>query len=589
MTDFAAKQFTIDSTLELVADQFTAELPDSKLFRGASLSDRISLSAGLRSGTSPVTIQAIAPAVIDEYEVTITPNSITGRVRGRDPASNILDSFYDVSFHRTSWGLTPQVTVLENTPDVTIDVLAPAGGFPASLLPASTAGFHRASDIARVLVNSVGLDLAWEVRDYELVNQFEARGRIIDLLRRLIEPWVQVEPFQADIFLQGNTVIIRQRQLPGVPLVADSQHTFDIRAARRSQVVVRKRLLRKVGLVILEGRAVPGGSNVVATEILNDGGVGGSGGTQTVSYRNEAFDASGALVQRTEITDKFRIPDRILLETQKVVLTKGQGGALQLTSTELIENRWEASIYDQTGPVNSPKQLEQTITRSGIDPADDAALFRVLAVENTTYKYDDMGFLRGETTVVRKFDLASKILQYDTMTVKTIRDVGPLISEQITEVYRFDTDKKQWILRTRDTTLGGGHRPGGPGRGIGGTAGLERGGGFLDGGPFVNVRLVQTLSTDSDAIEVEYRNENLTQNDLQGLYEWEFQFDGIAMPWLRRGDVIKFVGVKAEDNSDFLLPAALIRSVNTSYDESRPEARYTMSCRSFAYVGIGGT
>ncbi len=608
MADFSASRFSIDSALELVADHWEAQTPDSALFRAASSADRVTLSAGLRDGSgSPVTVASIAAGVIDEYELTITPRNIVGMVRGRDPSALILDSFVDIGFARPPVNAN-QAQAFTETRD----------GFSlAAVTPAGTVGRSLVSEIARTVVEAAGLTLQWEARDYEVVGTFQASGRVIDILRRLIEPWTLVEPFRADIYLQGTTMIVRHRQLPDQPLEASAENTLTIAATRRSQIVLRKRKFKKIGTVRLRGRRKPQGLTTVpgATAVF-------ASGEETIEYVNEGFDEAGRLVQRTVMRDTFRTPDRIVLRSVKTVYSGGSAGGvsgvfvpvvpvvlvgggvvttpilsaavstaragasgLAMTSRETIENEWEPSVYDQSGPINSPKQLRQGTARQVLDTED--RVFRDDAEEATTYSYDDVGFLTGETTVTRQFDKESKRLELNSMVVKTVHDVGPLIAEQIVDTYRWDGDAQRWVLRARTTTLGGGHRPGGPGRA--GLAGIPKGGGAA----FDEESLEQTFSADADAIPVEYANENLALADLQfimaqfaatpGLWEYEVQFDGVAVPWLRRGAPFKFHALFAEDGSEIPLPALLLTEVNSTYDESSQRAQYTMRSRAFGW------
>jgi len=579
VTDFEATRYTIDSALELVADHWDAGVPNSSLFRNSSSSDRITLAPGLLSGTSPVVITAIQSGVIDEYELTITPTNIAGRIRGRDPSALILDGFVDVGFARPPEASLGAAAVSETLPGF---------DFPTVVATFGNVGRSLASEIAREVVELVGLTLSWECRDYEVATTFQASGRVVDVLRKLVEPWTLVEPFKVDIYLEGSTVIVRHRQLPGQPLVADAEHTMTLLAARRSQVMVRKRRFKKIGKVTLNGRASPQGLGGVVGFQLNEGG-GGGGGTQTIEYVNEAFDNAGVLTQRTVIQDKFRTPDRILLETIKSTFTRGESGPLILTTRETIENKWDPSIYDETGPINVPKQRSQSIVREILDT--ETGIFREDGIDETTYTYDDVGFLVGETTVTRKFNAETNFMDLNVMSVKTVHDMGPVISEQIVETYRHDSEVKRWIIQARTTTLGGGYRPGGPGRLNVGGQGVPLGGGDTAFGHFTLERI---FSPDLDAEPIEYTNENLSPDDLQfimdqfaaaiGLMEYEFKWDGVAMPWIKRGASIKFVNVLDENGVDFNFPTAVITEVNTQYDESSKEAKFMTGCRAFAWA-----
>src|SRR5437879_10564643 len=102
MSDLFPKSFDIDSSLELVADHWTAEVPDSSLFRNASLTDRVTLKAGLLdANNNPQIITAIVDAKIDEYQMVIRPNELVCTIRGRDASSAVLDSYFTKLYART--------------------------------------------------------------------------------------------------------------------------------------------------------------------------------------------------------------------------------------------------------------------------------------------------------------------------------------------------------------------------------------------------------------------------------------------------------------------------------------------------------
>jgi hypothetical protein len=458
-------------------------------------------------------------------------------------------------------------------------------------------GRHLASEIAAKVVEAVGLTVRWEVRDYELEQNFRASGRVIDALRELIQPWTLLEPFKAEIFLQGTEVIIRHRQDPNVPMVAD--YSLDLGALRRSQLVIRKRRLRKIGKVTLRGRKEPPSlqgdrrfkivpSNQDVTVI--DAG----GGTTEQTITHEAFDDSGNLISLVTTKETYRMPDRVLLKSIKTTLTGGPGIALKLTMRETITKTYETPVYDAGGAANSPLPETETVIREGIandspsetDPA--KKVFRVLETETRQWKYDEQRHQTGESITKKVFNFDTFNLEFSTLTVKTLHDIGSLLVEEITETYAFDLTDRRWIRRTRDTATSGGHRPGGFGRGQSTAGTTTAGSAEVD-----NIKLEQTISTDVDAQNVEYTNENLKLEDLQfimnqfvaahQLIEFELIFEGVAMPWLRRGAKIQLTGVSVEDGIPLDLPVALLTEVRTRYDEGSQNASYTMSCRAFGW------
>ena len=567
--DFDASEFSIDSTFEFPADFFDVLVPDSTLFRNASTGDRITLSMGLvDASASPQTLVHIKEGPIFEYELTAAPNNITGRVRGRDQIAVALDGFFKKRYRRL-----PIKTVTESVPLEDLDDVP------------TTTGQFTALDVASEAVASTGLTLQWGVRNYELFTDFEANGRVIDTLRQLVEPWSLVDPFKVDIFVQGSVVVVRSRQFP----IVQVDYPMVLADARRSQVTIRKRRTKKVGVLTLRGQAKA--TTLQTNPAPGDTGIGGvlSSSTQTVEVSSETRGPDGALQTRVVMSLTFRMPDKILIRQVKSTLTYDEVGIGTLSDRETIENEWESSTYDVSGPTNSPKQKNQSVLRERIDPSDDAELFRLWEEELTGYSYDDQGFLKAETTKVRRLDLESGKLTDADLTVKTNEAIAPLLAAQITEKFTFDTDKKWWVLRNRDAQVQGGHLPGGPGRALAQT--VEN---AATQGGAQPVALTVTLSSDGDAIDVEYSNPNLTVEDLgfiasqfqavQGLWEYEVMFGGVGMPWIRKGVTISFADFLAEDGIVVItLPPLLITEVKSKYDESKLEASMTMNIRAFGW------
>ena len=581
------KKFDLESTLELPADHYSILGLDSSTFRNASIIDTASVSAGLRdaAGATTVTIAALTNGPIDEYEMTVTPTSVVQTLRGRDAAARVLDRYFvdpNDPNNLNSKNLFARSTQI--FPGATTEVMINTAGGP--VVNPLNIGHHFASTVAGIVVASVGLKLSWEVRDYELlVERFIASGRVIDILRRLSAPWNQADPFKVDIFVQNDTVIVRHRS-PLIPL-STANYTFDLTALRRSTLTIRKRRLRKIGRVHLQGGVA---GMVSRTGRLGGGGV-TSGGTTTVTLENTSFDKAGNVTSKTTTEETFRVPDRILLQSVKSTYTGGVGAPLRLTIRETIVNDWDASLYDANGnAVNAPKQNGQLILREGIDPSDDAAVFRQLGDEDTQYEYDDLGFMQHQTTTTRKVDLSASVpqLQYDKMTSKLLHDIGPLWIEEVTEQYSFDTSAQRWNLTQRDSAISSGHRAGGPGRGTS-RAGVSSGQ-VQNPNVFIN----QVISTDADAVPVSFSDQNLSFADLQfifgmlqaasGAVEFELQFQGVGMAWMQRGQTIRFFDIRDEHGIEIVLPIVTVTEVKTTYDESRSDAQYLMSCRAFGWI-----
>ena len=225
--------FTVRSTLELVADEYDAEMADSQIFRQKSRSDRVRLQMGLKDASNvlqPITV--LESGSIDEYNIHFSADDVTTSIRGRDAGFPALDTYVRRRYRRAP---------------VPEDI---ATATPADTTP-TFVGRFKASKIAEEVATVAGLNLSWEVRDYELLEDFEANGRCIDILRQLIEPWTLVEPYRADIFTSGTDVVIKQRNAVGITAPID--YTFTMNDARRTGLTVRVRPMQKVGLVTLRG------------------------------------------------------------------------------------------------------------------------------------------------------------------------------------------------------------------------------------------------------------------------------------------------------------------------------------------------
>jgi hypothetical protein len=568
-SDYAS--FAIDSTLELVADAFNIEVNDSELFRQASPADRVSLALGLLDGTQQKTISQITQGVIDEYEITITPNNVNGRVRGRDPAALLLDSYFKKRYVRLP------------APPTISTFVPPIGAIP------EVQGRFMASAVAAEVAASAGLTLSYETIDYEFQATFEAVGRVIDILRNIIRPWTFVEPFRTDILVENTTVILRQRPFP----VTTPTYFLTLNEVRRKQVTIRKRKSKKIGILTLRGAKISESLSPDPDNALT-GGFNNLfiSGEQTEEDLQENFSPPGVLQSIVHTTSVYQMPAHILLRSTKEEFARDASGMV-LKTRETIDNRWTAVAFDTSGQQGQPKQEESLIRRSRIDKSDDTNTFRLWEIENIGYAYNGSGFLTGETDVTRKLDLSAGAggqFINSIQTIKTIRSKGNQLVEQIVTDYVWNEADEDWDFVTRRTQTQGGFAPGGPGRaapisrttsgqpGIGGSRQLE---------------LTIVLSTDNDAQDIEISDENLDLATLQqlqaqfiavqGLFEYELIFDGIGMPFIQRGKTVAFVGIQAEDGSLLNIPAIIMTSVRSKYMEKGDKSEYTLNATGFGW------
>jgi YD repeat-containing protein len=586
---FAPKSWEIDSSLELIADHWSAQMAESAYFRFADPNDRVTLQAGLLDvNNNAVMITALTNAVIDEREIVIGPRDVIVTLRGRDASAAILDSYFTKLYARTE---AAKASALQAFAEIEAGQAAFVDAPPAQV------GNFKASQVARDAVESVGMSLSWEVRHYEIQTPlYNASGRVVDILRKLISPWMLCDPFKVDIVIVDKTIRVKHRGLP--TQTPPPQYIMSAQAAKRSRVTIRRRVMRKIGTVTLRGRRIPPGLSRASKDQIRAGSGVYVADTQTVRQSDTAFDSAGNMLSKTETISRYRQPDGILLSSFKSVSTlrgadpaalgsvQGSPGAqLQLVTRENVEHVWESSVYEGSAAVNAPKQLSTFVAVSGIDfDNDPQKLFRTLSEATTAYSYDSLGFRTGETTTKAKFSFDDNKMVPTERIVKTLRDIGPLLVEEIVDIFKWDSDKKFWIIKERLTSQSGGHRPGGPGRGFSRSVGVDQ---------MSHYTLTKTFSEDADAQAVEYSNDDLSLEDLNfimaqfeamaNLVEYEFQFSGVSMPWLRRGVTIQFTDLPLGDGSTLTPVVATITEIKTAYIEGGRNSMYTISCRAFGW------
>jgi len=576
MPEINPTRFSIDSVLELPADHFDAQIPDSTIFRTANpVADRVTLQAGLLSGTGgQMLVQQLTRGIIDEYELIITPTNIQASIHGRDPMAFTLDYFYKKRYVRV-----PGTTTIES--------VATAATIP------SVSGQFQASQIAQEAVAFAGLTLSWEVRDYVMQETFDAVGRVIDILRRLIRPWTLVEPFKAEIFMSGGVVVVRQRTWP----ITAPDLTLQLADMKRERLTVRKRKTKKIGLLTLRGQRI-------ADALSNKPKASSSGindlfieGSQTEEDTAETF-AEGRLISIVHRISRYSMPQHNLQEETKETFAIDELGSVTLTIRETTTNVWQVLVFDTSGQTNQPSQISSLVTRERVDASDPDALFRTWDEDTIGYTYDGTTFQTGETRLGKILNLDSGVLEPKALIVKTMRPKGNLLVEYITENYIYvppasGTGPNVTQLVNRDTQTQGGHRPGGPGRKSPLTRSTTAGQPAIGGARQLEVSV--QLSTDPDAQDFEFSDTNLTLDDLnylltlfqaaQGLFEYEVQFEGVGMPWIIRGLTLALAGIVAEDGvTPIPLPTLLITEVRTEYQEEN-NFRYTSLMRAFGYLG----
>ena len=544
--------------MQLPADGFDAELDNCFCFLAADFeNDRVSLEAGFVDPSAP-----LAPpqslkhleGVIDEYSIDISPDVLTGRIRGRDLMAIALDRQFKKQF-------------LKAQPDTEPDITFVVGDFLAS-------------DIAKEVAASIGLAVSWEARDYILKEDFDAVGRPIDIINELAAPFTLVEPFKADVFLQDSTIFVRERK--GTSFRTD--YTFAAKDARILRMNIRKREFTIFGKVTLIGELTP-----VNLDVTQEGGFTIiRSGRQEETITKETFDANGDLQTRLIEITTLRMPDRIPLETLEREFSVRSGQLILVTETRKF-NEYEESRYVLSGATNQPLLKNQITETKGTDPDDDSKTFQLIRKENKEFGYDRNRFqdIMTHRKFKRDFAAAGNPFVEDERIVETLKELDFLKVEKVVSTYERQDDGSLPLQR-QDTTVSAGIRPGGnrPGRGIGlpGTAA----GDLASKQP---VKVEQVISTNPRARDVRFSNRNMSREDLlfildqfsraSGLIEFEITMDYVAMPWLRKGSTLLITDLFCDDGvTEIVLDPALVFEQRLRFDESSesPEMVSTLRC-----------
>lgn len=555
MADIGSNRFDVDSSMDLPADGFTAELDNSAFFLASAEGDRVVLSAGFRDPAVPLdppqTIRSI-DGIVDEWEIEVTPDGITGSIRGRDKVAELLDRQFDKLF-------------LIEQPDEGED---PGVDFAV--------GSFLASDIAREVAAAAGLDLAYQCRDYELLEDFQATGRSFDIIKRLVAPWSQVTRFRVDIFVQGNVLFCRQRVETLVP-----DFTFTVKDARISRLTIRKRQQPKFATVTLFGKLAPRG-------LEEETGIGGgivikSGEVEEVEV-GETFDAAGNPRERVVTTKIFRMPDRIEISYLKQTFDVSSVTS-KLTAEVRVTKEYEDSRYIRAGPTNQPKLLRECLDVFGIDPDDTTKTFQQLKQVDKLWGYDEFGFQNIETQKTSKLDLGEGTFSETKRIIRTQREIEHLKTEVVQETYDVD-ETGELTLREIDTTIQAGLRP----HGIRPPRSFSSGGLSSDSTPLEQIQLVETISTDPKARDFRFSNRNLDADDLEfimnqfrtasGNFEYEIILEFMHMPFLRKGNILSLTGLFAEDGvTPIPLDPALVIEHMLEFDESSESSQMVSNLR----------
>jgi len=563
-------EFQIQSSMDLPADGFSIRTVGTAAFRSAGIHDQIDLSVGFRDVTTGLDyfIKQIEKGLIDSYDIEADTSSMVTTILGRDVISELLDRHVEV-IYTTAFTNLP---VAQFSPDIPSSL--PGGETEAiNVRLVTTDPIHyipviriqKASQIARDIAKRAGLDLVWQCRDYTMKVDFNGVGKALELIRQLVEPWNILEVLKTDIFVQGTTIFVRQRQLS-----PSADYTFTIPDARIKALTVTRHPHPVFGRVTLEGSESASG---MTTSLNVSGGEDRDSTTTEVVRVVKTFDPNtGQLLSVTTITETKRGVDGALLE----YLEESVSPAGSLVKRERRTNKWDDISYGPNGAINQPKPLGSLIVIESIYRK--TFLFGVGNVFDVTekqilsYAYDTNNYLEIQSLDKYSLDKKTETLVLSQREIKRYVELNPTRTMETTT--QWDISKKTGLLTlvSVDSHTSQGKRPGGP---------QPPFSVFVpaDAAPTNQrrvVRLVKVITdikTNPRAVDISYSNANLSSDDLQFLFNqinsvnggwlYEINLTCLSIPWLRKGSVIQLNNFVVEDGvTTFALLPALITNNN---------------------------
>ena len=485
--------------------------------------------------------------IVDEWELTLAPNLIASRVRGRDSLTLLLERPITKVYKRSPERETLESVATEAEGGGNYRVVNPDFS-PLGRWTARTIAEDVIVDLNADLPAAEQLTLAWQVRDYEIRSDYSASGRPLDILAELAEPWNQALPTTVDVLMEGLVIIVRNRE--PIP-VAD--YVFPVTDARIKRLTITKRRPRRIGEVTLSGMPV---------QIEGEGLIGVTLPDPSTDIEETPNRTTATVVTPTG-TFTYRMPDGVLIQSVKVIFGTSPSGLSEMISRETVDNVWSEVQYDNMRPLNAANQLSQIVTVEGIHPSDTVGrTFQVLRTEEVSYEYDAQEFLYRTTATKKELNLRAREMKLTERITKDYDETGPLRYEIVTTTARWNDRIGYWTLLNRDAAPASGYRPGGPGRArvVWIPAGIHPG--SNNSGEMIPVMLQETISTAPDALPFLYSNDNLTLEELRvifdqlalasGLWEYELAMECITMPWLKKHVGIQFTGCR--DSGGALIP-----------------------------------
>jgi hypothetical protein len=575
MSELTFQTVRIDSSLQEPVDAWECSVVGAAEFQNVDPNRVVTLEIGFLDGAgTPQVIQAITDGPVDEYRLEVQKRGVTSHLKGWGPAK-FLHAEYAKLYARS-----PEKPIQSG-----------------EIVTNKVVGIFRASQVAAEIIDfagvtaGVGLTCAWQCRDYELWEDFDATGRCIDILQRLIEPWCSVEPSRVDILVEGTTVYLRSRV--AFPPASDYVLTIDAaglppRLKPVSQINIRKRRLPIFSDLTLLGRNEPGATTnefeplTIAGGVFSrnleiipfepdvgpDGGVSFTPGQMTQESSSVGNNpTTGARQTRVVVRSTYQIPNQVLLRMVKEEYVT-TNTIERLAKRETKTFTYQPFTYDKKGPTNSPMCEEELGTTETWQTRTDTAgsqfeIFTLLTEDRTSYTYDQDNYLSAMSTLKKKNRTREGVNELipDTYAIKVYKDIGPLVYQIQSSLFRYQEIRDQPgtfnpVFVSADLAPASGHRPGGPNRPATKPLGADMAG-------VITTPLRAALHLAADGEPASAGSPHMSAEDLayiraqheeaSGLYECTLECEALAMPWLKPGIIFELEGIVDRDEDGTVL------------------------------------
>lgn len=551
-------EINVDQTVQLASDQYEVALNGAEAFVNRGALTPATIETGfLDDGLQENFLTNMSSGVVDEVELHITPDDQKSVVRGRDAAALAIES-------------TVYVTYVLNQPAQSAPTANTIPGFPSLpytpgvTVPLAVFGKQTARDIAEDLCARVGLGVSFGAPNYRMRENFAVNGSVVSALQQLVEPFNHFEPSKHDIWVEGSTVVVRSRESSGPGIALDAHD------ARITDLQLRARALGDIRVLRLVGSRTGSQAGGVAVTGFDD--------TETVDEMSEG----GVVVSRIVTKEHVRQIDGAVLSQTVETWKLDEDDELVLTTLDEVASDWDAAevVFPNT-IVNSPKENERVITRSGRDSDGEIG---PVSRTRISHSYDEDGYLTAQNTTKE---------DWDPDLVSGTGLGGFVRSESETKTYRRSSSNMYQITTTQfdadgvsgasRRTTANGTPPGGPGRGVGG------GGGTTEE-PVVYATVIGTAI---GAKDVTITSPHLLLPELAiiagqaaratGATEVEVSFSAAGMPWIHRGQSLALTGLEDDLGYDIPLQSFLVTEAKLEYRESSENPTYLTHVRAVFY------